>query len=93
LRKRIRMVDELYWEIVLAQPFYWVNELQRMEKVIENMTDPVRAERLLDLGRDAISKNNIVGLQNLVRQLWDLSPRKSVRPSGGDLKSNVERGL
>jgi molecular chaperone DnaK len=92
LRKRIRMVDELYWEIVLAQPFYWVNELQRMEKEIEKMSDPVRATRLLDLGRDAISKNNFVGLQNLVRQLWDLSPRKSVRPSGGELKSNVERG-
>jgi len=55
------------------------------------MSDPGRAARLLDQGRDAISKNNFVGLQNVVRQLWDLVPRKMIRPSEGDLKGTLER--
>jgi molecular chaperone DnaK len=91
LRKRIKLVDELYWEIIFAQPFFWVNQIQRIEKEIEKMSDPGRAARLLDQGRDAISKNNFVGLQNVVRQLWDLVPRKIVRPSEGDLKGTLER--
>jgi molecular chaperone DnaK len=91
LRKRIKLVDELYWEIVFAQPFFWVNQIQRMEKEIENMSDPARAARLLDQGRDAISRNNFVGLQNVIRQMWDLLPSKIVRPSEGDLKGTLER--
>jgi molecular chaperone DnaK len=91
LRKRIKLVDELYWEIVFAQPFFWVNQIQRMEKELEKMSDPARAARLLDQGRDAISRNNFVGLQNVIRQMWDLLPSKIVRPSEGDLKGTLER--
>ncbi|MBV9489341.1 MAG: Hsp70 family protein [Verrucomicrobia bacterium] len=91
LRKRIKVVDQLYWEIMFAQPFYWVLELQRIEKLVEKMSDPVRAARLLDQGRDAISKNNALGLQNIVKQLWDLLPRGVVRSSQGDLKGTLVR--
>jgi len=38
------------------------------------MSDQERAARLLNQGQDCLAKNNITGLQNIVRQLWDLLP-------------------
>jgi molecular chaperone DnaK len=91
LRKRISLVEDLHDEILLAQQTFWVNEILRMEKQVEKMSDPARAVRLLDHGREAISRNNIVGLKNIVRQLWDLSRKEVVRPSQEDLLSGVEK--
>lgn len=70
LRKKIDQVLRLYWEIVFAQPGFWVNQLQRMEKEQTKMTDQTRSSRLLDQGRDCIAKNNITGLQSIVRQAY-----------------------
>jgi molecular chaperone DnaK len=74
LRKKLDQVLHLYWEIVFAQPGFWVGQLPLMEKEQARMTDPTRAVRLLDQGRDCIAKNNITGLQSIVRQLWALLP-------------------
>ena len=78
LRKKIDQVLHLYWEIVFAQPGFWVNQFQRMEKEQTKMTDQTRASRLLGQGRDCMAKNNVTGLQSIVRQLWDLLPREVV---------------
>lgn len=78
LRKKVEQVQGLYWEIVFAQPGFWVNQFQRMEKEQTKMTDQTRAARLLEQGRDCIAKNNINGLQSIVRQLWALLPREVV---------------
>jgi molecular chaperone DnaK len=92
LRKRISMVDDLWWEIISAQPFFWIKQLQSIEEQVDQMTDPVRAARLLDQGRDAISKGNIVGLQNVVRLLWELFPQKIVdHPPPGPHGTGVDR--
>jgi molecular chaperone DnaK len=74
LRKKIENIARLYWEIVMAQPAWWVYQFQKMEEQQEKMTDQPRAARLLDQGRDCMTKNNNIGLQNVVRQLWDLLP-------------------
>ena len=74
LRKKLDQVLRLYWEIIFAQPGFWVNQMPRMEKEQARMTDQTRAARLLDQGRDCIAKNNITGLQSIVRQLWALLP-------------------
>lgn len=78
LRKKIDQVLRLYWEIVCAQPGFWVDRFQRMEKVQMKMTDQTRVSRLLEQGRDCMAKNNITGLQSIVRQLWDLLPSEVV---------------
>jgi hypothetical protein len=53
------------------------------------MSDQAKATRLLGQGRDCLAKNNAAGLQNIVRQLWDLLPEETVaeakRGFGGDL--------
>lgn len=78
LRKKIEQMARLYYEIVMAQLGWWVDQFQRIEKQQEKMSDPARAERLLGQGRDCLEKNNITGLQNIVRQLWELLPEETV---------------
>lgn len=78
LRKRIEQIVRLYYEIVMAQPGWWVNQFQQMEKQQEKMSDQAKASRLLGQGRDCLAKNNAAGLQNIVRQLWDLLPEETV---------------
>lgn len=78
LRKKIEQLARLYFEIVMAQPGWWVNQLERMEEQQQAMSDQARAERLLGQGRDCLAKNNVTGLQSVVRQLWDLLPAETV---------------
>jgi len=74
LRKKIEQMTRLYYEIVMAQPGWWVSRFQLLEKQQQKMTDQSRAARLFDQGRECIAKNNFTGLQNVVRQLWELLP-------------------
>jgi molecular chaperone DnaK len=78
LRKRIEHILRLYHEIVMAQPGWWVYQLQRIEEQQSKMSNQTRAAQLLDQGRDCLAKNNVTGLQNVVRQLWDLLPDETV---------------
>jgi molecular chaperone DnaK len=91
LRKRIEQIEQLYWEIAFAQPGFWVHQFQRMEKEIQKMSDQTRAARLLDQGRDCMSKNNITGLQNVVRQLWVLLPNDVVQAAQRGFQAGLVR--
>jgi hypothetical protein len=42
------------------------------------MTDQARAGRLFETGRSYLDQNNVDGLKNVVRQLWDLVPAEIV---------------
>jgi molecular chaperone DnaK len=91
LRKKLDHVQRLYWEIVFAQPGFWVNQFQQLEKQKERMSDQARATRLLEQGRDCIAKNNATGLQNIVRQFWDLLPREVVDAAQRGYQSGLVR--
>lgn len=79
LRKKIEQIARLYHEIVMSQPGWWVYQFQKMEEQQEGMSDQAKAGRLLGQGRDCLAKNNATGLQNVVRQLWDLLPDETVQ--------------
>lgn len=79
LRKKIEQLAQLYHEIVMTQPGWWVYQFQKMEEQQEGMSDQAKAGRLLGQGRDCLAKNNATGLQNVVRQLWDLLPDETVQ--------------
>ena len=79
LRKKIEQISRLYYEIVMAQPGWWVYQFQKMEEQQDKMSDKAKAGRLLGQGRDCLAKNNATGLQNVVRQLWDLLPDETVQ--------------
>ena len=74
LRAKQEEIKRLYFQILLAQPAYWVGQFQRMEAMKAKMTDAGRASRLIDQGHNFIAKNNNTALENIVRQLWDLLP-------------------
>ena len=54
-------------------------QFQQAEKEQQKMKDQDRALRLFGQGRDYVAKNNLMGLQNVVRQLWDLLPAEVVQ--------------
>lgn len=91
LRKKLSQVERLYWEIVFAQPGFWVHQFGLLEKEKARPTDPARAARLLEQGRDCIAKNNITGLQNIVRQFWDLLPKEAVDAAQRGYQSGLVR--
>jgi molecular chaperone DnaK len=79
LRKRIEQIWRLYYEIVSAQTEWWIYQFQQAEKEQPKMNDQDRAIRLFGQGKEYIAKNNFIGLQNVVRQLWDLAPPEVVQ--------------
>jgi molecular chaperone DnaK len=89
LRKKVEQTSRLYFEIVMAQTGWWVYQFQQMEKERQKMTEQGRAARLLDQGRECIAKNNVTGLQNVVRQLWDLLPREIVEQTQRGYQSGL----
>jgi hypothetical protein len=76
LRKKTAQITKLYFELLTAQPAWWVARFQEVEKDRDKIIDQDRGARLLDQGRDCIAKNNFTGLQNVVRQLWDITPKE-----------------
>ena len=91
LRKKIDQLKTLYWEILFAQPGFWVGTFNNLDKQKDRMSDQARATRLLDQGRDCIARNNITGLQNVVRQLWDLLPPEIVEQAQRGYQSGLVR--
>jgi len=89
LRKRIGQIARIYFEIVMAQPAWWVYQFQEMEKEQQAMSDQPRAERLLGQGRDCCAKDNAPGLQSVVRQLWELLPGVTVEQAKSAYVSHI----
>jgi len=78
LRKKIEQIARLYYEIVMAQSGWWVYQFQKMDEQQDAMSDQEKAAKLLGQGRECLAKNNATGLQNVVRQLWDLLPDETL---------------
>jgi len=74
LQRKLEQAKALWFEVHMAQPAFWVYQHQQLEKRFDEMTDKTRAKRLLDQGRAFVSQNNAAGLQNVVRELWNLLP-------------------
>jgi len=78
LRVKLRQGQSLYWQLLFAQPAFWVYQFQHIEKALSSLTDQARATRLCDQGRAFVSQNNVEGLTNVVRELWKLMPEDAV---------------
>jgi molecular chaperone DnaK len=78
LRGKIEQVRRLWITIFTAQPEFWVGQLQELEKQVDSMSDQARANRLLNQGRAFVSQNNLDGLRNVVKELWNLLPTEAV---------------
>src|SRR5260221_4849358 len=89
LRKKLELIKQLSWEIVSAHPGFWIDQFRWLESEKPNMGDHSRALRLLDQGRQCIDKNNVVGLQNIVRQLRDLLPPEVIQSAPRGYQSGI----
>jgi len=76
--RQLERVRQLYYQILSTLPSFWVNQFQLLEKDKGKMQDRDKAERLFEMGRNYLANNNVTGLQNVVRQLWDLTPPEVV---------------
>ena len=76
--RKLEQIQQLYYQILFTLPSFWVNQFQRLEKDKGKMKDRDKAERLLEMGRNYLANNNATGLENVVRQLWDLTPQEVV---------------
>lgn len=76
LRRVSSNIQTVYFEILLAQPEFWVSTFNNLEGRKSQMKDSARATRLFEHGRDCLAKNNKIGIQNVVRELWALLPQE-----------------
>jgi molecular chaperone DnaK len=74
LNRKMEEGRTLYAQILTSQPGFWVGCFQRMERDRGNFSDASAAERLFERGREYLQKNNIEGLMDVVRKLWNLMP-------------------
>ena len=85
LRKVKERIGRLYFEIVSTQADWWMYQFQQAEKEQHKMIDQERAARLINQGRDYVSKNNLAGLQNVMKQLWIYETPAGLAPAGREL--------
>ncbi len=76
LSKRIEEGWSLHSQILVSLPGFWVGQFRRMEGDRNRFSDAEAAERLLERGRSYMQQNNIEGLTDVVRKLWNLLPRE-----------------
>ena len=75
LSRKIEEGRSIYAQILFSLPGFWVGNFQRMERDRGNFSDANAAERLFERGREYLQKNNIEGLTDVVRKLWNLMPK------------------
>lgn len=76
LKKKMEQIADVHREILYAQPGFWIGFLNYLIEKQSKMTDQQGAERLINQGRQCITRNNVQGLRNVVAQLLDLLPRE-----------------
>lgn len=89
IKKKTADLNRLYFEIVTSQPAWWAYQFQIIEKDKGKIVDAGRAHKLFEQGRECMAQNNAIGLQSIVRGLWDLLPSQVVQ----DVQRGYRSGL
>ena len=85
LRKKHEQVLDLYREILFSQPGFWVGFFNDLVGQSTGMKDQEAASRLINQGRQCITRGNVDGLRNVVVQMLGLLPR--------DVADAIQRGF
>lgn len=85
LSRKQKQIQDLYFKVLFSISAYWVNQFQRLERDRAKFKDKDESDRLLEMGQNYLSQNNVDGLRNVVFKLWDLLPKQVV--------ADVQRGL
>ena len=84
LQKKIEQIMDLHYEILFAQPSFWVGYFRYVEEQRDKIDDTSTADRLFNQGYQYIKQENLNGLHNVVVQLLNLLPQEVIE--------EVERG-
>jgi len=76
LRKKLEQVADVHREILFDQPGFWLGFFNYLVEEQSKMSDQQGAERLINQGRQCITRGNVQGLRNVVAQLLGLLPRE-----------------
>lgn len=90
LPRKIEEGRTIYAQILFSLPGFWVGNFQRMERDRGNFNDSAAAERLFERGREYLQKNNIEGLTDVVRKLWNLLPRDEAEKAQRGIGSTIQ---
>jgi molecular chaperone DnaK len=76
VRRIIKDMGDLWWNVVSRQGWYWERRFSRMESAGHRYEDAERAEELLARGRALYAEKDGMNLQPIVNALWSLLPKK-----------------
>ena len=83
LRRKVEELRSVKFQILRAQPAWWVGLLENLDKNDRpRMRDGHQADALFNMGRRAIQTGDVPGLQSAVRQLFALLPQEQQVAAG-----------
>lgn len=89
LARKIEEGENLHSQILVSIPAFWVGCFRRLENDGGNFSEPNAAERLFERGRSFLRENNVDGLQDVVRKLWNLLPKEQAEQQQRGFGSNI----
>jgi molecular chaperone DnaK len=89
LARKIEEGRTIYAQILFSLPGFWVGKFQSMERERGQFSDPAAAERLFERGREYLRNDNIEGLTDVVRKLWNLLPKEDAERAQRGVGSTI----
>jgi hypothetical protein len=74
LRKVLSDLENLQWQILFKNPDYWIGWFQRLATEEIPYKNPEKAEELIESGSEALRRQDLETLKNVVLELWELMP-------------------
>lgn len=90
LAKKIEEGRTLYAQILFSLPAFWVGQFQRLDRERHKFLDTSTADRLLERGRTYLQQNNVDGLTDVVRKLWDLLPSEEAEKARRGIGATIQ---
>jgi molecular chaperone DnaK len=91
LARKTNDVKDLFYLALGSLPQTWVNEFNRLSRMQDKFLDQAKAQRLLDMGQNYLTQNNVEGLRHCVFGLWDLLPKQVAEEIRQAFNSTITR--
>jgi len=78
LKKKMEEISDVYSAILYRQTSFWTDYFEKLAQRQAQMSDQAAAGPLIELGRAHVAADNLAELKNVVYQLQDLLPKKTV---------------
>ena len=75
LKKALNSLENLHDRVLLNQDWFWKNAFKYLKEPGQKFLNKNEANRLIKIGNESITVNDIETLQDVVVQLWHLQPQ------------------